>query len=90
MGFTTLPLNSGKCYSLPKGEEDHEAAGVHHARWWRSSGMAGRCAGEGSAHRHSLASLPVTEMTETGGEPLLRVCPDTLGRITKFSKHEPN
>ncbi len=20
----------------------------------------------------------------------LRVCPDTLGRITKFSKHEPN
>ena len=21
---------------------------------------------------------------------LLRVCPDTLGRITKFSKHEPN
>jgi hypothetical protein len=22
--------------------------------------------------------------------PVLRVCPDTLGRITKFSKHEPN
>ena len=22
--------------------------------------------------------------------PGLRVCPDTLGRITKFSKHEPN
>ena len=21
---------------------------------------------------------------------VLRVCPDTLGRITKFSKHEPN
>ena len=23
-------------------------------------------------------------------EAVLRVCPDTLGRITKFSKHEPN
>jgi hypothetical protein len=23
-------------------------------------------------------------------ETALRVCPDTLGRITKFSKHEPN
>jgi hypothetical protein len=23
-------------------------------------------------------------------EKALRVCPDTLGRITKFSKHEPN
>jgi hypothetical protein len=24
------------------------------------------------------------------GRSRLRVCPDTLGRITKFSKHEPN
>ncbi len=23
-------------------------------------------------------------------DQLFRVCPDTLGRITKFSKHEPN
>ena len=26
----------------------------------------------------------------SGTTPFLRVCPDTLGRITEFSKHEPN
>jgi hypothetical protein len=25
-----------------------------------------------------------------GPDGIVRVCPDTLGRITKFSKHEPN
>ena len=28
--------------------------------------------------------------SEIPSDTSLRVCPDTLGRITKFSKHEPN
>ena len=33
-----------------------------------------------------IAALVEFILTDT----VLRVCPDTLGRITKFSKHEPN
>ena len=35
--------------------------------------------------RASIATSSPSQFLET-----FRVCPDTLGRITKFSKHEPN
>ena len=40
-----------------------------------------------------LAPAIVTDAVQVIYDPdlyALRVCPDTLGRITKFSKHEPN
>jgi hypothetical protein len=39
-----------------------------------------------SCHRAALMVFG----SGTAHSAVLRVCPDTLGRITKFSKHEPN
>ena len=42
------------------------------------------------ARRAKQASLSAAAVFFKFDEFELRVCPDTLGRITKFSKHEPN
>jgi hypothetical protein len=38
----------------------------------------------------TMVALGRVVLTRREHATALRVCPDTLGRITKFSKHEPN
>jgi hypothetical protein len=63
MAVTTLPFNARNVTILAKGEENHEAAGIHHARWWHSGGMATRsaCAAAGDAGRRGLAEAGYVE-----------------------------
>jgi len=51
MGVTTLPLLRGMLQFSPKGEDNHEAAGIHRAGWQRSSGLAAHCVRSASTLR---------------------------------------
>jgi hypothetical protein len=52
---------------------------------------SGKYLPSGSERDAHVLQILIGQMGEYGNVNLiLRVCPDTLGRITEFSKHEPN